>query len=115
MERIKMATLTRIVKAGLVEAAHDISKGALAVSLAEIAIQGQKGFTVSLDDIPAKTDRIDQLLFSESKPRFILESRQKNTRRIPRRMGTARIPAAKIGLVEGSRGEVAHKSDPMIR
>ena len=79
-----------------------------------MAIQGQKGFTVSLDDIPAKTNRIDQLLFSESKPRFILESRQKNTSRILRRMRTARIPAAKIGLVEGSRVEFAQKSDPMI-
>ena len=113
-ERIIMRTMTRIVKAGLVEAAHDISKGGLAVSLAEMAIQGQKGFTVSLDDIPAKTDRIDQLLFSESKPRFILESRQKNTSRILRRMRTARIPAAKIGLVKGSRVEFAQKSDPMI-
>ena len=113
-ERTIMRTMTRIVKAGLVEAAHDISKGGLAVSLAEMAIQGQKGFTVSLDDIPAKTDRIDQLLFSESKPRFILESRQKNTSRILRRMRTARIPAAKIGLVEGSRVEFAQKSDPMI-
>ena len=113
-ERIIMRTMTRIVKAGLVEAAHDISKGGLAVSLAEMAIQGQKGFTVSLDDIPAKTNRIDQLLFSESKPRFILESRQKNTSRILRRMRTARIPAAKIGLVKGSRVEFAQKSDPMI-
>src|SRR5947209_1265362 len=113
-ERTIMRTMTRIVKAGLVETAHDISKGGLAVSLAEMAIQGQKGFTVSLDDIPAKTDRIDQLLFSESKPRFILESRQKNTSRILRRMRTARIPAAKIGLVEGSRGEFGQKSDPMI-
>src|SRR3989475_2433697 len=34
-ERTIMRTMTRIVKAGLVEAAHDISKGGLAVSLAE--------------------------------------------------------------------------------
>ena len=113
-QRTIMRTMTRIVKAGLVEAAHDISKGGLAVSLAEMAIQGQKGFTVSLDDIPAKTNRIDQLLFSESKPRFILESRQKNTSRILRRLRTARIPAAKIGLVKGSRVEFAQKSDPVI-
>jgi len=112
-ERIIMRTMTRIVKAGLVEAAHDISKGGLAVSLAEMAIQGQKGFTVSLDDIPAKTNRIDQLLFSESKPRFILESRQKNTSRILRRLRTARIPAAKIGLVKGSRVEFAQKSETL--
>ena len=113
-ERIIMRSITRIVGADLVEAAHDISKGGLAVSLAEMAIQGQKGFTVSLDDIPTKTNRIDQLLFSESKPRLILESKQKNTSRILRRLRTARIPAAKIGRVEGSRVEFAQKSDPVI-
>src|SRR5438034_11737377 len=71
-ERIIMRTMTRIVKAGLAEAAHDISKGGLAVSLPEMAIQGQKRFTASLDDIPANTNRIAPLLFSKSYKRFIL-------------------------------------------
>jgi phosphoribosylformylglycinamidine synthase subunit PurL len=113
-ERTTMRAIAGIVKAGLVEAAHDISKGGLAVSLAEMAIQGQKGFTVNLDHVPNKTNRIDQLLFSESKPRFILESQPRSTSRTLRRLRAARVRAAKIGRVTGSRIEFEYKSDPLI-
>ncbi len=113
-ERTIMRTISGLVKAGLVESAHDVSKGGLAVGLAEMAIQGQRGFTVVIDEVPTKTDRIDRLLFSESKPRFILESKPKNTLRILRRMRAAKIKAAKIGRVQGNRLEFAQESDPLI-
>src|SRR5437879_782081 len=54
IERQLLRTVTTLIETGLVEAAHDISKGGLAVSLAEMAIQGQKGFTVHLDKVPTK-------------------------------------------------------------
>ena len=98
----------------MVEAAHDISKGGLAVSLAEMAVQGQKGFTVNLDKVPTKTTNIAQLLFSESKPRFVLEARPKNTLRILRRLRTARIKAAKIGRVQSSKIELESLEDSPI-
>src|SRR5439155_1354302 len=50
IERQLLRTVTKVIESGVVEAAHDISKGGLAVSLAEMAIQGQKGFTVNLDN-----------------------------------------------------------------
>src|SRR6266567_3199665 len=113
-ERTIMRTVTGLVKAGLVEAAHDISKGGFSVCLAEMAIQGQKGFGVDIDEIPAKTNRVDQLLFSESKPRFILESNPKNTSRIARRLKNARIKVARIGRVQGNKLEFTQNSDPVI-
>jgi phosphoribosylformylglycinamidine synthase len=113
-ERQIMRTVSRIVGSGLVEAAHDVSKGGLAVTLAEMAIQGQKGFTVNLDNVPGKTTNIAQLLFSESKPRFLLESRPKNTPRILRRLRTARIKAAKIGRVQGSKIELESSEETFI-
>lgn len=113
-ERQLLRTLSRIVGGGLVEAAHDISRGGLAVSLAEMAIQGQKGITVNLDNVPSKTANIAQLLFSESKPRFILESRPRNTPRILRRLKVARIDAAKIGRVQGSKIELEFRAEPLI-
>jgi phosphoribosylformylglycinamidine synthase len=113
-ERQIMRTVSRIVGSGLVEAAHDVSKGGLAVGLAEMAIQGQKGFTVNLDNAPSKATNIAQLLFSESKPRFLLESLPKNTPRILRRLRTARIKAAKIGRVQGSKIELESSEGPFI-
>jgi phosphoribosylformylglycinamidine synthase len=113
-ERQLLRAVSRIVGSGLVEAVHDISKGGLAVSLAEMAIQGGKGFTVNLDKVPTKTTNIAQLLFSESKPRFILESRPKNTPRILRKLKAARIKSAKIGEVQGAKIELESKEERII-
>jgi phosphoribosylformylglycinamidine synthase II len=113
-ERQLLRAVSRIVGSGTVEAAHDISKGGLAVSLAEMAIQGGKGFTVNLDKVPTKTTNIAQLLFSESKPRFVLESRPKNTPRILRKLKAARIKSAKIGKVQGAKIELESKEERII-
>jgi phosphoribosylformylglycinamidine synthase subunit PurL len=113
-EPVIMRTVAGIVQAGLVDAAHDISRGGLAVGLAKMAIHGRKGFTAKLDDVPAKTDRIDQLLFSESKPRFILETQPRKTNRVIQRLRRSTIKVAKIGRVEGDKIEFLEKSDPII-
>jgi phosphoribosylformylglycinamidine synthase len=113
-ERQLLRAVSRIVGSGLVEAVHDISKGGLAVGLAEMAIQGQKGFAVNLDKVPTKTTNIAQLLFSESKPRFVLESRPKNTPRILRRLKAARIKSAKIGKVQGAKIELESEEERII-
>jgi phosphoribosylformylglycinamidine synthase subunit PurL len=113
-ERTMIRTLSRLVNTRLVEAAHDISKGGLAVGLAKMALQGQKGFSADLDRVPAKAVGVDQLLFSESKPRFILETKAGNTSRAVRRLKASRIKVAKIGRVQGNRIEFLHKSDPVI-
>ena len=109
-----LRTVARVVGSGTIEAAHDVSKGGLAVSLAEMAIQGRKGFTVDLDKVPTKTTNIAQLLFSESKPRFVVESRPKNTPSILRRLRTAKIKAAKIGRVQGAKIELESKEERII-
>jgi len=113
-ERKLLQTVTKIIASGIVEAAHDISKGGLAVGLAEMAIQGQRGFRVNLDNVPSKTTNTGQLLFSESKPRFLLESRTKNTPRILRRFGAAGIKSAKIGTVHGTRIELESNQETII-
>jgi phosphoribosylformylglycinamidine synthase subunit PurL len=114
IERQLLRAVSRIVGSGTVEAAHDVSKGGLSVSLAEMAIQGRKGFTVNLDKVPTKTTNIAQLLFSESKPRFVLESRPKNTPRILRKLKAARIKSAKIGKVQGAKIELESKEERII-
>ncbi len=113
-ERRLLRTVARIVRTGLAEAAHDISKGGLAGSLAEMAIQGEKGIMIDLDKIPNRTTRHGLLLFSESKSRFILESRPKNTTRILRILRTVGVRAARIGRVEGSNIEFSSKQGPVI-
>jgi phosphoribosylformylglycinamidine synthase subunit PurL len=113
-ERKLLQTVSKIIASGIVEAAHDISKGGLAIGLAEMAIQGQRGLRVNLDNVPSKTTNTGQLLFSESKPRFLLESRRKNTARILHRLRAARIKSAKIGTVHGTRIELESNEETII-
>ncbi len=94
-------TLLRTVRSGQVKATHDCSKGGLAVALAEMAILRGHGFKVNLDLVPHKTKRLDQLLFSETKPRFILETHPRNTTRVLAMLKRSKVPASKIGQVKG--------------
>jgi phosphoribosylformylglycinamidine synthase len=62
---------------GLVESAHDVSEGGLAVTLAEMVLGGQLG-------IDAQVEHADECtaLFSESLGRLVLEVRGENAPRI---------------------------------
>jgi len=114
-EKILLRSLLRILRSGRIESAHDISKGGLAVALAEMSIQGRKGFTIDLDKVPNKTSRMDNLLFSESRSRFVLETKPKNAARIVRSFKRLGIPAAQVGTVTDNEIEFLSKGQPIIR
>jgi phosphoribosylformylglycinamidine synthase len=113
-EKILLRSLLRILRSGRVESAHDISKGGLAVALAEMSVQGRKGVTIDVDKVHNKTSRMDNLLFSESRSRFVLETKPKNTARIVSLLKRLGIPAAKIGTVTDNGIEFLSNSQPII-
>jgi len=113
-ERSLLRSLLRILRSGRVESAHDISKGGLAVALAAMAVQGRRGVTVDVDKVPNKTSRIDDLLFSESRSRFILETKPKNTTRIVNSFKRLGLPAAKVGTVSDNGIEFLSKGQSTI-
>lgn len=67
----------RLMCDGLIEAAHDVSEGGLAVTLAEMTIGGDLGIEAKLDDSDECT-----ALFAESLGRIVLEVREENAPRI---------------------------------
>jgi len=109
-----LRSLLRTLRSGRVESIHDISKGGLAVALAEMSVQGRKGATVDVDRVPSKTSRIDNLLFSESRSRFILETKSKNTTGIVNSFKRLGIPAAKVGTVSDNGIEFLSKGQSTI-
>ncbi len=68
-------TVARAISQGLVLSCHDCSEGGLAVALAEMAFAGGLGLQVELEQAPAAETvrRVDQLLFSETPSRYLLE------------------------------------------
>ncbi|MFO1077706.1 MAG: AIR synthase-related protein [Planctomycetota bacterium] len=64
----------RATEARCALSAHDLSEGGLAVAVAEMAIGGRLGARIDLDTVPAAPGlRTEQLLFSESQSRILLE------------------------------------------
>src|SRR5262249_24879775 len=97
-----LRTILRILRLGLASSAHDCSKGGLSVALAEMAIQGKKGFNVDCDSVPRTTKRLDHLLFSETRSRIILETPQRKTGRVLSMLKRSCIPVSKIGHIGGN-------------
>jgi phosphoribosylformylglycinamidine synthase len=113
-EKTLLRSLLRTLRSGRVESIHDISKGGLAVALAEMSVQGRKGATVDTDKVPNKTSRMDNLLFSESRSRFVFETKPKNTTRIVGSFKRLGIPAAKVGTVMDNGIEFLSKEHAII-
>ena len=81
-----VAALAQAIEAGLVTACHDCSEGGLAVAAAEMAFSGGLGMEINLDAVPLAPDvrRNDQILFSESTTRFLVEIAPENFGRFAR-------------------------------
>ncbi len=65
---------------GLVASCHDLSEGGLAVAAAEMAFAGGLGAKLNLAGVPlaAGVVRADEILFSESQSRYLLEVKPEN-------------------------------------
>jgi phosphoribosylformylglycinamidine synthase len=64
----------RALQARCALAAHDLSEGGLGAAIAEMCIGGKLGAEVDLAKVPTNTNlRPEQVLFSESQSRFLLE------------------------------------------
>jgi phosphoribosylformylglycinamidine synthase subunit PurSL len=79
----------RSMNAGLVESAHDVSEGGLAVALAEMCLGGDLGLDVTIVD-----DDACRALFAESLGRLVLEVREEN---VPRVLGDLGAETTVIG------------------
>ena len=82
-----MRLVSRAIRSGLVLACHDLSEGGLAVAAAEMAIAGDIGLNIRLEDVPSDTDAPEALMFSESAGRFLIEVDPSNSEQFERMFG----------------------------
>ena len=98
-EKTLQVFLFEAAKAHLLESAHDVSEGGLAVALAESCIldeTGQWGAAVELlSDI-----RPDFLLFGEDQSRVVVSVRPEKYNELQTLLNSHRIPFSKIGQVQ---------------
>ncbi|WP_456423399.1 phosphoribosylformylglycinamidine synthase subunit PurL [Thermococcus sp.] len=70
--------ILKAIRKGLVRAVHDVSRGGIAVALAEMAVAGGTGFTVDMARIPSETFNPVEVAFSESHSRYIVAFPEEN-------------------------------------
>lgn len=97
LEKISMKFILDGIRRGYIVSVHDISHGGFAVSMVEMAVKGNLGVKVNLDKIPhEKGLRSDELLFSESHARYIIEIKRTAVREI---IQLAKKHRALLGLI----------------
>lgn len=97
-ERRLAEFLAHAAHCGWTEAAHDVSHGGLAVTLAEMAIAGERGLNLSL----ATAGRIDALLFGELPGQVVIAVLSDYASEVRNAARTAQLEATLIGTVEAN-------------
>jgi len=64
--------LHKAMKKDIIRSAHDVSEGGLGITVAEMCFGGNLGATIDLSSV-SDLQRADQILFSESQSRFVVE------------------------------------------
>ena len=99
LARDTFVKLASAIRRGTVRACHDCSDGGIAVAVAEMAFSGETGVRIATHAIPTARGlkRMDNLLFSESNTRFIVEVDRGKQKLFAQIM--QKIPHARIGEV----------------
>lgn len=97
-ERRVQACCRRLIAAGLVESAHDISEGGLAVAMAECCLAGNIGATVNL---PPGGSPLE-LLFAEDPSRIVVSVPVNSLAEVSRIASEYDVSAGAIGMTGGS-------------
>jgi phosphoribosylformylglycinamidine synthase len=90
------------IQEGLLESAHDVAEGGLAVALAECCMTGpQRRLGAVIES--AEAVRADALLFSESQSRIVVSLRRNNLTRLREIAAAVEMPFEVLGEVRGRR------------
>lgn len=90
-----------LIEEGMVTACHDISDGGLIVALAEMAMQGKRGATLSF---PAhETLPLCAYLFGEDQARYVITTESSNVTTILNKAANAGVLTVTIGITGGKK------------
>ena len=91
-------TVLEAITSGLVTAAHDISDGGLAVSIAEMGIFGSLGAQI---DLSVLSGSIHEIWFSEAQSGIILTCQPNQKESLMKHLSQGGVDVAQIGTVQG--------------
>ncbi|MCD6460527.1 phosphoribosylformylglycinamidine synthase subunit PurL [bacterium] len=106
-----------LIKSGIIQSAHDISEGGLAVSLSESCIlgSGEKQFLGASIEISLLDERIDGILFGERQSRIIISIKPQDLESVIAQADTFGIPCTVLGKVVPDLLEIRYDGETIIR
>jgi len=104
-EKNLITTLIELANGSIINSAHDLSEGGIAVALAECCFSKNKnyGFVVNLENINEHSLNTPSLLFSESQSRCIVSINKNNLQNLKEITSKNSINLHLIGVVGGNR------------
>lgn len=103
--------ILKAIEEGMLQSAHDLSEGGLAVALAEGCMERKLGASIE-----TKTElRKDILLFSESQSRFLITVKPQNLQLITEMIENAEIPCEVLGKVQRDMLEININGEKVIK
>ncbi len=105
LENNLITTLIEFTKESIINSAHDLSEGGIAVALAECCFSKNKnfGFVVNLENINELNLNTSSLLFSESQSRCIVSTNKNNIQNLKDIASKNKVKLRLIGVVGGNR------------
>ena len=102
-ERAVQEAMLALIQAGLVQSAHDVSDGGLAVCLAESVLFSQ-GLGADVRLTPDSDVRLDALLFGEAQSRIVFTTIEEAAADVEARLEPYAVQAQRVGSVTGAAG-----------
>ena len=100
LERSVQGFLRQAIALGLVDSAHDLSDGGLAVAAAECCIATMASIPLGAElEIPASSARLDRLLFAEGGARILVSVPADQDAAWQEALAVAAVPAERLGAV----------------
>lgn len=112
-EKIVMDSVKEAIRRRTVKSVHDLSKGGMAVALAEMCISGGMGASIDCSKLPAENLRVDEILFSETHGRFLLEVDNAHVNELLELM-KKRVSFGVIGKTEGGSLEFSYRDKRLL-
>jgi phosphoribosylformylglycinamidine synthase len=104
-----------LIQSGMVQVAHDCSKGGLGIAVSKLCITNDIGCTISLEKIPSEKLHADELLFSESHSRFLLVIKPADEKKALALLEKRGIPHARAGKFSGKDIVFQEKTSAIVR
>jgi phosphoribosylformylglycinamidine synthase len=113
--RKNMNAVLHLIQNEQVKAAHDCSKGGLAIAVCELAMSSMIGCRVALENIPQQKISADRLLFSESHSRYLLVIDRSSLDAVTNHLRKEKLDFGLIGKFQGNSIIFSENNKPLAK